>query len=84
MSTPALITPPSKLKQKAAPLAQAIGKAKKAAPLVPFASVPASERPTRQQGKDEIQSMRALRLPDSGRENWMNNPKVAKRTTDTI
>ncbi len=51
--------------------------------FVPFATVPKEERPTKKQGKDEIKSMRSLRIPDSGHENWMNNPKVAKRTTKT-
>ena len=50
--------------------------------FMPFASVPKKDRPTRKQGRDEIKSMRKLRIPDSGRENWMNNPKVARRSSN--
>jgi hypothetical protein len=84
MSTPPLITPPSPLKKKAAPLAQAIGKAKKVVPFVPFAGDPKANRPTKQQTKDEINAIRNSGVSDSTEGNWMNNPKVAKRTTGTI
>ncbi len=85
MSTPPIsITPPSALKKKAAPLANAIGKAKRKNGFVPFAGDPPQNRPNKQQTKDEIDAIRGSGLPDSTESNWMNDPKVAARTNETI
>ena len=77
------LTRPSPLKVRSAPLAQAISK-KKAAPFVPFAGDPKADRPTKQQTKDEINAIRKSGISDSTNGNWMNNPKVAARTSKGI
>lgn len=74
---------PSPLKVKSAPLARAIAKAK-GTPFVPFAGDPKANRPTKKQTKDEINAIRKSGLPDSTESNWMNDPKVAARTSKGI
>jgi hypothetical protein len=64
-------------------LAKAITKSRQK-PFVPFAGDPASQRPNKQQTKDEINAIRGSGLPDSTESNWMNDSKVAARTNDTI
>ena len=58
---------------------------KKAKKFVPFAGDPARDRPTKKETREEIGAIRKSGIPDVPFEkgqmkNWMNTPKVAKRT----
>jgi hypothetical protein len=53
-------------------------------PFVPFSGDPKRDRPNKKQTREEIDAIRKSGIPDSGRDNWMNNPKVAARSKGTI
>jgi hypothetical protein len=61
----------------------------KAKPFVPFAGDPKADRPTAPETRDEINAIRNSGFPDvpvenGVQKNWMNTPKVARRTKDSI
>jgi hypothetical protein len=57
--------------------------------FVPFAGDPKRDRPNKKQTRDEINAIRKSGIPDVPVEkhrlsNWVNTPKVAKRTSKSV